>query len=63
MREWRGRHGDGALIPAAERVGFWKLISRFFVEYAPSRRLLRSAGFHEVGVYERRASTAPGKTW
>ena len=45
----------GALIPAAERAGFWKLVSRVFVENAPSRRLLRSAGFREVGVYEKHA--------
>ena len=45
----------GALILAAERAGFWKLVSRVFVENAPSRRLLRSAGFREVGVYEKHA--------
>ena len=45
----------GARIPAAERAGFWKLVSRVFVENAPSRRLLRSAGFREVGVYENHA--------
>jgi L-amino acid N-acyltransferase YncA len=44
-----------ALIHAAERAGFWKLVSRVFVENAPSRRLLRSAGFREVGVYEKHA--------
>ncbi len=44
-----------ALIEAAERAGFWKLVSRVFVENAPSRRLLRAAGFREVGVYERHA--------
>ena len=44
-----------ALISAAERAGFWKLVSRVFVENAPSRRLLRAAGFREVGVYERHA--------
>ncbi len=36
-------------------MGFWKLVSRVFVENAPSRRLLRSAGFREVGVYEKHA--------
>ena len=45
----------GSLIPAAERAGFWKLVSRVFVENEPSRRLLRSAGFREVGVYEKHA--------
>ena len=50
-----GSMAMGALIPAAERAGFWKLVSRVFVENAPSRRLLRSAGFREVGVYEKHA--------
>ena len=58
-RAARGRGAGGmamgALIPAAERAGFWKLVSRVFVENAPSRRLLRSAGFREVGVYEKHA--------
>ena len=45
----------GALIEAAERAGFWKLVARVFVENAPSRELLRSAGFREVGVYEKHA--------
>ena len=44
-----------ALILAAEQAGLWKLVSRVFVENAPSRRLLRSSGFREVGVYERHA--------
>ena len=56
-REFRGR-GAGRmamteLIDAAERAGFWKLVSRVFVENAPSRELLRSLGFREVGVYEK----------
>lgn len=56
-REARGR-GAGrvamqALITAAERAGFWKLVSRVFVENTPSRALLRSLGFREVGVYEK----------
>jgi len=58
-RAARGRGAGGmamlALIPAAERAGFWKLVSRVFVENEPSRRLLRSAGFREVGVYEKHA--------
>lgn len=58
-REARGR-GAGraameALIPASEKAGFWKLVSRVFVENTPSRRLLRSVGFREVGVHERHA--------
>jgi L-amino acid N-acyltransferase YncA len=55
----RGRGAGGlameALIEAAERAGFWKLVSRVFVENAPSRKLLRSAGFREVGIYEKHA--------
>ena len=58
-RAARGRGAGGmamgTLIPAAERAGFWKLVSRVFVENAPSRRLLRSASFREVGVYEKHA--------
>ena len=58
-REARGR-GAGklamaALIEEAERAGFWKLVSRVFVENAPSRKLLASLGFREVGVYEKHA--------
>jgi L-amino acid N-acyltransferase YncA len=58
-REARGR-GAGrraleALLPAAEAAGFWKLVSRVFVENAASRALLRSVGFREVGTYERHA--------
>lgn len=55
--EARGR-GAGklamqALIQAAERAGFWKLVSRVFPENTASRALLRSVGFREVGVYEK----------
>ena len=55
----RGRGAGGmameALISAAEGAGFWKLVSRVFVENGQSRRLLRSAGFREVGGYEKHA--------
>lgn len=56
-REARGR-GAGrlameALIAAAEQAGFWKLLSRVFVENTPSRALLGSLGFREVGIYEK----------
>jgi len=56
-RERRGR-GAGrlamlALLHAAEAAGFWKLVSRVFVENAPSRALLGTLGFREVGVYEK----------
>ncbi|MDQ3863188.1 MAG: arsinothricin resistance N-acetyltransferase ArsN1 [Actinomycetota bacterium] len=58
-RESRGR-GAGtlameALILAAEKAGFWKLVSRVFVENELSRKLLFSLGFREVGVHERHA--------
>lgn len=56
-RSARG-HGVGglammALIEAAERAGFWKLVSRVFVENQASRKLIRKFGFREVGVYEK----------
>jgi phosphinothricin acetyltransferase len=44
-----------ALISAAERAGVWKLTSRVFVENGPSRKLLLSLGFREVGVHEKHA--------
>jgi L-amino acid N-acyltransferase YncA len=58
----RDRRGNGTgraamlgLIEAAERAGFWKLVSRIFPENEPSLRLMRSLGFREVGRYERHA--------
>jgi L-amino acid N-acyltransferase YncA len=56
-REARGR-GAGrlameALMEAAEKAGFWKLVSRVFVDNGPSRSLLRTLGFREVGIYEK----------
>ena len=48
-----GRLAMQALIEAAETAGFWKLVSRVFVENAASRSLLRSLGFREVGIYEK----------
>ena len=58
-RDRRG-HGGGrlameALISAARDAGFWKLLSRVFVENTASRALLASLGFREVGVYEKHA--------
>ena len=58
-RDWRG-HGVGrtamlALIEAAEAAGFWKLVSRIFVENTASRALMQSVGFREVGIYEKHA--------
>jgi phosphinothricin acetyltransferase len=56
-REARGQ-GSGrvvlsTLIEAAGAAGFWKLVSRVFVENAASRELLKRTGFREVGIYER----------
>jgi phosphinothricin acetyltransferase len=58
-RSARGR-GAGmlamqALIEAAAAAGFWKLLSRIFVENEASRNLCRKTGFREVGVYEKHA--------
>jgi L-amino acid N-acyltransferase YncA len=58
-REARGR-GAGtlamkALMEAAEEAGLWKLVSRVFVENGPSRKLLLSLGFREVGIHEKHA--------
>jgi L-amino acid N-acyltransferase YncA len=48
-----GRAAMEALFAAARKAGFWKLVSRVFVENTASRSLLKSIGFREVGVYER----------
>ena len=58
-RDMRG-HGAGrialeALICAAEESGFWKLVSRVFIENKASRALISSLGFREVGIYEKHA--------
>jgi len=59
-RDGRGR-GAGtmamsALIVAARHAGFWKLLSRIFIENTASRRLMASVGFREVGIYEKHAT-------
>jgi phosphinothricin acetyltransferase len=56
-REARGK-GAGrlaleTLLAAAKEAGFWKLVSRVFLENAASRALLRSTSFREVGIYEK----------
>ena len=56
-RDWR-RQGIGritleALLREAEQAGFWKMVSRVFVENTASRALLRSLSFREVGIYEK----------
>ena len=53
-------HGAGrialeALIRAAEEAGFWKLVSRVFIDNNASRKLIGSLGFREVGIYEKHA--------
>lgn len=48
-----GRVALGELIDQAKARGFWKLVSRVFPENLPSRALIRSLGFREVGVYEK----------
>jgi phosphinothricin acetyltransferase len=58
-RAFRGR-GAGALvlqglIAAAATAGFWKLVSRVFVENEASRALVKRCGFREIGVYRRHA--------
>src|SRR5712692_4831331 len=50
-----GRGAMVALIEACRHAGYWKLVSRVFVDNEPSRRLLRSVGFREVGIYEKHA--------
>jgi len=51
-------HGIGtrllsSLIDAARKCGFWKLVSRVFTFNRASRAVCRTAGFREVGVYEK----------
>jgi L-amino acid N-acyltransferase YncA len=58
-RAYRGR-GAGRLtlerlLQETQQAGFWKMVSRVFVENAASRALLRRFGFREVGVYEKHA--------
>jgi L-amino acid N-acyltransferase YncA len=48
-----GRVAMDALIAAAAKAGFWKLVSRIFVENTASRTLMARVGFREVGVYEK----------
>ena len=50
-----GRLAMEALMDAARQAGFWKLVSRVFVENAASRALMHNLGFREVGIYERHA--------
>ncbi|MEX2502336.1 MAG: arsinothricin resistance N-acetyltransferase ArsN1 family A [Trueperaceae bacterium] len=58
-RDARGRKVGHALmeafLPACERVGIWKILSRVFPENVGSRKLLARHGFREVGTYLRHA--------
>jgi phosphinothricin acetyltransferase len=47
-----GQRVAEALIEAAAAVGFWKMLSRVFVENSASRHMLGQVGFREVGIYE-----------
>ena len=44
-----------AFIPACERAGFWKLLSRIFPENKASLSLCQKHGFREVGNYQKHA--------
>ena len=48
-----GRQALSALFAAAERLGYWKLVTLVFPENSASLALCRSLGFREVGVYRR----------
>jgi L-amino acid N-acyltransferase YncA len=52
-RRGAGRAAMEGLMAAAAAAGFWKLVSRVFVENTASLGLLASLGFRQVGVYER----------
>src|SRR5689334_22745553 len=48
-----GRLAMEALMTEAEKAGFWKLVSRVFLDNVASRGLLQALGFREVGIYEK----------
>src|SRR5271157_1901894 len=52
-RQGAGRMALEVLMAAAAAAGFWKLVSRIFVENTASRLLVASLGFREVGIYEK----------
>jgi L-amino acid N-acyltransferase YncA len=47
-----GRLAMQAIIHEAEKAGFWKLLSRVFLDNQPSRKLIAAAGFRKVGIYK-----------
>ena len=50
-----GRLAMETLSEVAAAAGFWKLVSRVFVDNLRSRAMLQAVGFREVGIYERHA--------
>ena len=52
-RRGAGRAAMDRLIAEAREAGFWKLVSRVFVENEASRSLLKAVGFREVGTYHK----------
>lgn len=50
-----GRALMSAFLPACERAGLWKVLSRVFPENEASRALLAAHGFREVGILEKHA--------
>jgi L-amino acid N-acyltransferase YncA len=50
-----GRAALQCLIDRCQELGYWKLLARILPENEASRRLARSTGFREVGVYRRHA--------
>ncbi len=58
-RAARGRRVGHALmeafLPACERAGLWKVLSRVFPENVGSLKLLERHGFRRVGTYLRHA--------
>jgi phosphinothricin acetyltransferase len=52
-RRGAGKLAIEDLVNAARKAGFWKLVSRIFVENQVSRKLVASCGFREVGIYKK----------
>lgn len=50
-----GRQLMTRLIDEAAKIGYWKLVSRVFIDNAKSRSLMAGLGFREVGIYEKHA--------
>ena len=52
-RQGAGRVALSEIIKQAQAKGFWKLVSRVFIENKASRGLIASLGFREVGIHEK----------